>query len=323
MSSEVALNAAMVAVFASAFLLVQVVIGQARQAWTGAGAGRGNHRLRLMSQNDPQSRVLARIRRERGLDERGQLGAAWRWMGKVVLYSGVRGVRPWMVPPASVLCALVLGVGVWAWKEDTMLAGVAGALGLALPLLVLLKLGRRRRAKAVGQLPDALDVVVRSLKAGHPVPVALRLVAREMPDPLGTEFGTAVDEIGFGATVAQAVQRAAERVDHEDMFLFAAMIRLQERTGGNLVSLLSSIAATIRSRQTMRLRIRAASAEGRMSAMILNIAPMGIFVVVNLLSPDFYGSVEGHPWIKPTFWAVGVWMLIGNLVMRRMIAFRI
>ena len=321
MSSSFAQHAALLALFASVFLLMQLAIGQGRQALVRVSGT--NHRLRLMGRDDPQAKVLARIRRERGLDERGQLGEAWRWLGKVVLHSGVRKLQAWMVPPLCVLSAAVFAFALWEWKETAGLAALGGAVGFAFPVLVLLKLGKRRRLKAVSQLPDALDVVVRSLKAGHPVPVALRLVAREMPDPLGTEFGVAVDEIGFGASVPQAVQRAAERVDHEDMFLFAAMIRLQDKTGGNLVSLLTSIAETIRSRQTMRLRVKAASAEGRMSAMILNMAPVAIFVLVNIMAPDFYGSVEGHPWVKPAFWGIGVWMLIGNLVMRRMIAFRI
>jgi len=149
------------------------------------------------------------------------------------------------------------------------------------------------------------------------------LVAREMPDPIGSEFGIASDEVSFGATVSSAIQRLADRVGHDDFELFSAMIRLQERTGGNLVELLRSNAETIRNRQRMRLKIKAASAEGRMSALILNCAPIALFILVNILSPEFYGEVADKPIVKYALWGVLVWMGIGNLVMRKMINFKI
>jgi len=175
----------------------------------------------------------------------------------------------------------------------------------------------------VVQLPEALDVIVRSLSAGHPVPVAMGLVAREMSDPIGSEFGIASDEVSFGSNISTAIQRLADRIGHDDFELFSAMIRLQERTGGNLAELLRANAKTIRERQKMRLRIKACSAEGRMSAYILNVAPIALFFLIRLTSPDFYGDVSDSPLLKPAFIGVVIWMLIGNLVMRKMINFRI
>jgi tight adherence protein B len=151
----------------------------------------------------------------------------------------------------------------------------------------------------------------------------MALVGREMPDPIGTEFGVASDEISYGASISQTVQRLAERVGHEDFDLFSAMIRLQERTGGNLAELLRKSADTIRNRQKMRLKIKAASAEGRMSAMILNIAPIVLFLLINLAAPDFYGDVKGHKVITYATYGIIGWMLIGNLVMKKMINFKI
>ena len=101
------------------------------------------------------------------------------------------------------------------------------------------------------------------------------------------------------------------------------MIRLQERTGGNLVELLTSNAKTIRDRQRMRLKIKAASAEGRMSALILNVAPLLLFVGIKKFAPGFYGDVEDSPALTYTLWGVVIWMIIGNLVMRKMINFKI
>ena len=106
------------------------------------------------------------------------------------------------------------------------------------------------------------------------MPAAVNLVGREMPDPIGTEFGMAADEIAYGATLEQAVERMAERCQHPDVDLFAATVRLQERTGGNLTGLLKLNANTVRDRHKMRLKIKAASSEGRASAMILTSAPV-------------------------------------------------
>src|SRR5690606_28237552 len=137
-----------------------------------------------------------------------------------------------------------------------------------------LKFKAGKRAAALGvQLPQALEIIVRSLEAGHPVATAVALVGREMADPIGSEFGMAADEIAYGATLEQAVARMSERCQHPDIDLFAATIRLQERTGGNLTGLLKLNAATVRDRHKMRLKIKAASSEGRASAMILTAAP--------------------------------------------------
>jgi len=175
----------------------------------------------------------------------------------------------------------------------------------------------------VAQLPDALEIIVRSLKAGHPVPVSMNMVGREMTDPISTEFKIANHEVGFGAPPGTAIQRIAERVGHEDFDLFAAMIRLHERTGGNLADLLEGNAKTIRDRFKMRMKIKAASAEGRMSALILNAAPLLLFIFIKMSVPEFYGEVEDSQIFKYGMVAVVLWMFIGNIVMRRMINIRI
>jgi len=108
-----------------------------------------------------------------------------------------------------------------------------------------------------------------------------------MPDPIGSEFGIASDEVSFGSSISAAIQKMSDRIGHEDFELFSAMIRLQERTGGNLAELLRSNAKTIRDRQKMRLKIKAASAEGRMSALILNAAPILLFLAIQKMSPEF------------------------------------
>jgi tight adherence protein B len=155
------------------------------------------------------------------------------------------------------------------------------------------------------------------------VPAAIALVGREMADPAGSEFGMAADEIAYGATLEQAIARMSERCQHPDVDLFAATVRLQERAGGNLTGLLKLNANTVRDRHKMRLKIKAASSEGRASAMILTAAPIVTIAFVCISSPHYYGDVIGDPVVKMGLGGFGTWMFIGNLVMRRMIDMRI
>jgi len=306
--------------FACAFLTFQLIISLGRQATI--GVKHVNDRLKQMDTNDAHEDVLKKIRENRGLDAEGNIKGLIKWIDKLVLHSGLKLGK-------SGIYAIIIGSTMFLsgaffiWKPFLVWAGIGSVLGLVLPIFVLKLLVKRRRSKAVTQLPEALDIIVRSLSAGHPVPVAMSLVGREMPDPIGSEFGIASDEIAFGSNLSHAIQRLADRVGHDDFELFAAMIRLQERTGGNLAELLRANASTIRDRQKMRLKIKAASGEGRASAMILNAAPIGLFVIINVMDPTFFGDVKDEKLVRYGFAGIAVWMVIGNLIMRRMINFRI
>lgn len=307
-------------VFCAGFLALQVFIGVGRQATV--KVKHANERLRRMNDQDSQIIVLSKMKRSRGLGEDDQIKVFMQWMGRLVLQSGLPLGRYgiYAVMAGFALTGFIAGLIL----KGTLIWAVIGLVsGTVAPVFILKFLVTRRRNKAVTQLPEALDVIIRSLGAGHPVPVAMSLVAREMPDPIGSEFGIASDEISFGSTISAAVQRLSERVGHEDFELFSAMIRLQEKTGGNLAELLGSNAKTIRDRQRMRLKIKAASAEGRMSALILNAAPLLMFLGVRKFAPEFYGEVEGNPILTYSLWGVFIWMVIGNLVMRKMINFKI
>lgn len=309
-------------IFFCAFMGLQAMMGLGKQASIKVKAT--NDRMRRMNdEHATQMTVLEQMRKDRGLGGDGNFANGFtRYIHNMVIQSGLKlgvmGIYKYMGIAAALLAPTLLIV-----KRSVAWGGLGFAAGLLLPLFFVHIMAKRRRAKAVSQLPEALDIIVRSLSAGHPVPVAMALVAKEMPDPIGSEFGMVSDEISFGSQMTNAIQRLAERTGHPDFELFAAMVRLQERTGGNLAQLLRANSDTIRARQKMRLKIKAASAEGRMSAMILNIAPIAIFILVNFLSPDFYGDVNDNPIVNKTFIGVIIWMVVGNLVMRKMINFKI
>jgi tight adherence protein B len=218
---------------------------------------------------------------------------------------------------------LAYGVAFFMWRDllEALLVGVL--CGTILPYLVLRFL-RGRRQKAFGaQFPDALDMIVRSLRAGHPVPIAINMVAREMPDPVGTEFGIVTDEITYGADLESALRNLYFRVGQDDLPLFVTAVAIQGSTGGNLGEILQNLSAVIRDRFKMRRKIRALAAEGRASALILSSLPIAIFAVIQLVSPDFYAGVWNDDLTKQALMVAGSWMGLGNFIMYRLVNFRI
>ncbi len=281
-----------------------------------------NKRLKVQSENDSIAEAVMELRRKRGLDEDGNRVIKSDWLGRLVARSGL-DYKP------GTWAAIAIGTGAVvagaAYYFFGLLAALAAFPSVALfgPYLVLSILGGKRERALGEQLPDALEIVVRSLQAGHPVPTAIALVGKETPDPLGSEFGLVADEISFGSSLDQAIEKMAARTEHPDINLFSAIVRLQTRTGGNLADLLASNSRTIRQRQKMRLKIKAASAEGRMSSLILTAAPFVVLLAMHMLTPNFYGDVIHEPLIQYGLGGAFVWMAIGNFVMRKMTNFKI
>ncbi|PSC03754.1 type II secretion system protein F [Alsobacter soli] len=281
---------------------------------------RVNRRLALGREGGGPERVLVQLRRERGLGADGR--AAWSGMlHRMVLQSGVR-VGPPLVATLAAL-PLAAGLGASVFYGDLALALAAALLaGTALPLLGLLFLRKRRQNKFAEQLPQAIDVVVRSLRAGYPVPIAVSMVAREMPDPLGSEFGMIADEITYGADLEGAMRSMLARVGQEDLALFVTSVAIQSTTGGNLGQILENLAKVIRERFKMRRKVKGLSAEGKVAAMILNAMPVFVFTSINVISPDFYGDVWGQPSAPYVLGGSVGWMMLGNAIMWRMINFK-
>jgi len=164
-------------------------------------------------------------------------------------------------------------------------------------------------------------MIVRSLRAGHPTTAAIALVAREMPDPLGTEFGIVSDEITFGLSLENAVRKLSQRVGFDGLQLLSVSLSIQAKTGGNLTEILSNLSSVLRERQKLRLKIRALSAEGRVSAWIISLFPLAMIGILMILAPSFYGDVWGSPLIAPVFTVFGLWALLGDFIMYRMVNF--
>jgi tight adherence protein B len=168
------------------------------------------------------------------------------------------------------------------------------------------------------QLPDALDLIVRSLKIGHPVSSAIALIAREMPEPIGPEFGIVAEQISYGRDLPAAVLQMQERVPATDLAYFSMAVQIQMESGGNLVESLQKLANVIRDRYRMFRKAHAITAEGRFSAWALSLFPFVIAFALQLVRPDYYTQVANEPWF-PYIVVVVVIMLIVNIIMMRVL----
>src|SRR5262249_34720990 len=137
---------------------------------------------------------------------------------------------------------------------------LALVLALSIVLLWLRRKRNQRIARFSDQLPDALDVIIRGVRVGHPFSTALGLVAKEMADPIGTEFGMTSDEIAFGLDVRRAIENLAHRVGQDDLLFLVVTINVQSQTGGNLAEILSRLSGLIRNRAKVRMKVKSLSA---------------------------------------------------------------
>jgi tight adherence protein B len=282
-----------------------------------------NRRLKLLDNQPDRETILVQIRRERGLSAGGDYRLPLVSLNRLILQSGLSiGIGKFALY-TGVFALIVFGALMTA-RGDMLEALGAGVFCCTLLPLLVLKFKRGRRRKQFGaQFPDALDIIVRSLRAGHPVPIAISMVAREMPDPVGSEFGTVADEITYGADLETAMRNLYFRIGQEDLPLFVTAVAIQSSTGGNLGEILENLSGVIRQRFKMRRKIRALASEGRASAMILSSLPIAIFLVIQVISPDFYASVWHESLTKIGLSCAGAWMGIGNLIMFRMVNFKI
>lgn len=281
-----------------------------------------NRRLGRISAADDRQAVIVDIRRERGLGDIGGAAAQATWLRTLLVQSGL-ALSPQRIV-AIAAGAAVAGLVAGYLTYGAIGAPIGGLLGGGVaPIMALRRLRNRRRDKFTEQFPEALDIIVRSLRAGHPVPAALRIVAREMSDPIGSEFGMVEDELVYGLDIEAAMRNMLARVGQEDLPLFVTSVAIQANTGGNLAEILANLTEVVRSRIRMRRKIRAVSAESRISAIILSAAPVIVFMALNWLTPDFYGAHWTHPWMAWGLGGAATWMALGNLIMRRMVNFKV
>ena len=208
-------------------------------------------------------------------------------------------------------------------RQTIVLALLFAALLGAIPYVYLLWQKQRRLAMFERQLPEALELVSRALRAGHAFSVGLKMVGEEAADPIGKEFKRVFDEVSMGVALPQALENMAHRIDSVDLRFFITSVLVQRETGGNLAEIIDSLAGLIRQRFELQLRVKALSAEGRMSAVVLVGLPIVVGLVLFKMNPDYMGLLFTDPMGQKLFSVGSIMMVVGAVVMKRMVAIKV
>lgn len=208
--------------------------------------------------------------------------------------------------------------------QQPLLLALVGAMALgALPAGYLYWLRNKRMAMFERQLPEALELVSRALKAGHAFSVGLKLVGDEAAAPIGTEFRRVFDEVSMGVALPQALQNMTDRMDCVDVQFFVTSVLVQRETGGNLAEIIDSLASLIRKRFELLLKVKAVSAEGRFSGLILFFLPIVVGFLLYEMNPEYMGLLFTDP-IGQNLVMIGSFLMVsGAIIMKRMVAIKV
>jgi tight adherence protein B len=310
--------------FVAVFLLIQAGVGLLLSSDQNK---RVNRRLTLMASGLDRDAVFATLVRNPASVGRhtGPLAEVHEALNLRLKQAGLA-----ITPVQFVSYVAMVGTGLWLLCMAIMIlkgASLITSILTALVVAALLSLlgawvwldGRRKKRlkKLEEQLPLALDIVTRAIRAGHPVISAVQLASDELGDPIGSEFGLIVDETTYGLEFKEALVSFARRTASPDVHFFAVSVGIQSETGGNLAEILEGLAAVVRGRQTLAKRVKALSSEGKASAMILSVLPLFLIGMMMLMAPTFYTSKFGDPLFWPIVIAVLVVYGIGQVMIKR------
>ncbi|MEA2758742.1 MAG: tight adherence protein [Methylobacteriaceae bacterium] len=271
--------------------------------------------------NDPLQRRKQIVESLKELEQKGksrkltleariaQAGLSWSKQ-KFYIGSGIAGV-------------LLAGVLYVVTDELFVTLGAAAAGALGLPRWVLNFLRKRRFKKFLNAFPDAVDVIVRGVKAGLPLGDCMRVIAQEAAEPVRTEFRLAIEATGLGLSLGEASERIVERVPVPEASFFSIVINIQQKAGGNLSEALSNLSRVLRERKKLKAKVQAVSSEAKASAAIIGSLPFIVGILVWLISPRYIELLWLTSGGRIVMGVCLTWMLMGCLVMRKMINFSV
>ena len=199
-----------------------------------------------------------------------------------------------------VAAGLVLGGLTWLLQGSVLIAAVVWFVGTAGPMIYVHAKYKARRAKLLSQLPDAFDLMARVIRAGQTVPNSMLAVADEFEDPIGAEFGLCYEQMNLGLPSDVALRVLAQRTALLEIQIFVLAVIVQLQTGGNLAELLDKLAQVVRERFKVQAKVHALTAEGRVSAIVLLLLPVCLFLGLQVVNPGYISTLYQYPWLLAT-----------------------
>ena len=285
---------------------------------------RVSRRLALLEKNQNREQVLEQLRKEMSQHMNARGIPLYS-----ILASKAQKANIAFSPQALLgIMALLSGVAYFGLTVGTSAGlpvriAVAVAMGVGGVYVWVNGKAKKRMALIEEQLPDAVELMVRSLRVGHPFTSAVAIVAKEVADPLGTEFGVIADEAAYGRDVTESLKAFAERMDSQDLRFLAVAVTIQQQSGGNLAEILHGLAKVIRARFKLFRRVKAITAEAKWSGMFLSAFPIGALVMILTLKPDYFDEVKETSLFIPLALVVGVFLVVNVVFMRMMVNIKV
>lgn len=285
---------------------------------------RVNRRLEMMEKGGKREEVLEQLRKEMSQHLKAQRIPLYSIIAQKAQKGGIAFTPPQIVmimAGVTVFSFVGLTVGTGAELQIRLLAAVG--MGVGGVYLWINNKAKKRIEMIEEQLPDAIELMVRSLKVGHPFSTSVATVANEVADPLASEFGVIADESAYGRDISESLSALAERMDMQDLRFLAVAVSIQQQSGGNLAEILAGLAKVIRARFRLFRRVKAITAEAKWSGMFLSGFPLGALAMINIMMPDYYDEVRETEYFIPACIAVGVLLTVNVIFMRMMVNIKV
>lgn len=286
--------------------------------------GKVNRRLELLEKGGGREQVLEQLRKEMSQHMKSQSTPLYSMLATKAQKANIAFTPPQLIMLMGAVTVVAYfglmfgtGVGTEVRIVIAILMGVGGV------FVWINSKASKRMAMIEEQLPEAIELMVRSLRVGHPFNSAIQIVATEVADPLGSEMGVISDEVSYGRDVGECLKSMAERLDMQDMRFLAVAVTIQQQSGGNLAEILAGLASVIRSRARLFRRVNAITAEAKWSGKLLSGFPILAMVGVNVVEPTYFDEVKLAPEFIPACLVVAGLLITNLFVMRALVNIKV
>jgi tight adherence protein B len=285
---------------------------------------RVNRRLDLLEKGAGREKVLEQLRKEMTQHLKSQHIPLYSMLAAKAQKANIAFSPAQLLMLMVGLCAVAFaGLSVGTGTSLAVRLAVSAAMGVGGVYVWINHKAKKRMGLIEEQLPEAVELMVRSLRVGHPFSAAIQIVAKEVPDPLGTEMGLIADEAAYGRDMADSLKAMAERIDMQDLRFLAVAVAIQSQAGGNLAEILDGLAKVIRSRFKLFRRVKAITAEAKWSSNFLSGFPLVALVGINLAEPNYYDAVKETAYFVPACLVVAAFLVANIVAMRALVNIKV